>query len=58
MGKKKAPVQPLETYTDEYKFYNHGDNPALKNFMKIVMENTRNGYFVDKRTYVLDKGQR
>lgn len=27
----------LAPYLDPLKFYNHGDNPALKNFMKIVL---------------------
>ena len=48
----------MENYLDENKFYNHGDNPALKHFMQIVLENTKNGEFIDKRTYVVDRGQR
>lgn len=39
MGKKIK--EPLETYLDPLKFYNHGDNPALKNFMRIALENSR-----------------
>ena len=37
MGKKKAPSEPVETFEDPNYFYNHGDNPAFKNFMKIAM---------------------
>ena len=54
----KPPKTPLEVYTDPLKFYNHGDNPALKNFMKIAMENARGGEVIDHRTFFIDKGQR
>ncbi len=29
--------EAIAPYLDENKFYNHGDNPALKNFMKIAL---------------------
>lgn len=51
-------AEPIEPYLDPLKFYNHGDNPAMKNFLKIAMENTKDGRVIDHRTYVIDKGQR
>lgn len=57
MGPKR-PNEPIEPYLDPLKYYNHGDNPALKNFMKIAMENSKNGGAVDMRTYAIDRGQR
>ena len=54
----KGPNTPLEDYLDPLKFYNHGDNPALKDFMKIAMENARDGKTIDHRTFFIDKGQR
>ena len=54
----KGPTTPLEDYTDPLKFYNHGDNPAMKNFMKIAMENGREGKVIDHRTFFIDKGQK
>jgi hypothetical protein len=58
MGKGKGPTEPLETFLDPLKFYNHGDNPAMKNFMKIAMANAQDGKVIDHRTYVIDQGQR
>lgn len=54
----KVPNEPIEPYLDPLKFYNHGDNPAMKNFMKICMENVKDGKFIDHRSLVIDKGQR
>ena len=54
----KGPATPLETFMDPLKFYNHGDNPAMKNFMTIAMENAREGKIIDHRTFFIDKGQR
>ncbi len=54
----KQAAEPIEPYLDPLKFYNHGDNPAMKNFLKIAMENTKDGRVIDHRTYVIDKGQR
>lgn len=48
----------LEEYSDPLKFYNHGDNPVLKNFMKIALENSRENKMIDHRTLIFDKGQR
>lgn len=51
-------AEPIEPYLDPLKFYNHGDNPAMKSFLKIAMENSKDGRVIDHRTYVIDKGQR
>ena len=48
----------LEPYMDELRYWNYGDNPAFKKFMKIGMENTRGKQIVDHRTHVLDRGMR
>lgn len=50
--------EEIQPYLDPLKFYNHGDNPVLKNFMKIALENSKDGYVIDHRTFVVDKGQR
>jgi hypothetical protein len=43
---------------DELRYWNYGDNPAFKKFMKIGMENTRGKQIVDHRTHILDRGVR
>jgi len=43
---------------DELRYWNYGDNPAFKKFMKIGMENTRGKQWHDHRTHVLDRGVR
>ena len=53
----KVPAN-MEPYLDEMKYWNHGDNPAFKKFMKIGMENTRGKKIVDHRTHILDRGVR
>ena len=53
----KVPTN-FEPYMDELRYWNHGDNPALKKFMKIGMENTKGRQIVDHRTHVLDRGVR
>ena len=53
----KVPTN-FEPYMDELRYWNHGDNPAFKKFMKIGMENTRGKRMIDHRTHVLDKGIR
>lgn len=45
-------------YFDELKYWNHGDNPAFKKFMKIGMENLRGKHMIDHRTHILDRGVR
>lgn len=36
-------------------FYEHGDNPAFKKFMDIMVENVKQGRLPDYRTYVVEK---
>ncbi len=36
-------------------FYEHGDNPALKKFMDMMVENNREGRLTDHRTYFVEK---
>lgn len=48
----------VEPYFDEVKYWNHGDNPVYKKFMKIGQENLRGGRMIDHRTFVLDRGIR
>lgn len=36
-------------------FYEHGDNPAFKKFMEVMVENVREGRLPDYRTYVVEK---
>jgi hypothetical protein len=54
----KGVTGPIEPYFDENKYYNYGDNPIFKRFMKIAMENARGGQFIDHRTHIIDKGIR
>lgn len=49
---------PIEPYFDELKYWNHGDNPAFKKFMKIGMENAKGKQFIDHRTHFIDRGVR
>jgi hypothetical protein len=53
-----APEDPFKKYLDPNKFWNHGDNPALKNFARIVQENTKDSKWLDPRTFVVYRGQR
>ena len=39
-----------ELYSPDY-FYEHGDNPANRDYMAMVQENNREGRFQDLRTY-------
>jgi len=43
---------------DPNKYYNHGDNPAMKKFLQIAMENAKGSKYIDHRTYFVDNGQR
>lgn len=56
--KVKGVNEPIEPYFDENKFYNHGDNPVFKSFMKISMENAKGGQAIDHRTHFIDQGKR
>lgn len=40
------------------KYYNYGDNPAMKKFLQISMENAKGGKYIDHRTYFVDFSQR
>lgn len=53
----KVPTN-IEPYFDELKYWNHGDNPVFKKFMKIAMENGRGKQIVDHRTHFIDRGIR
>jgi len=54
----KGVTGPIEPYFDELKYWNHGDNPAFKKFMKIAMENGKGKQMIDHRTYIIDRGVR
>jgi len=54
----KGVTGPIEPYFDELKYWNHGDNPVYKKFMKIGMENAKGRQMIDHRTHVLDRGVR
>ncbi len=47
-----------ENMLDPNKYYNHGDNPAMKKFLQIAMENAKGSKYIDHRTYFVDNGQR
>ena len=60
MSKAVGFVMPsdLTPYYQEDRFYNYGDNPAFKKFMKIGSENCRGKKFVDHRTHIINRGVR
>lgn len=60
MSKSVGFVMPSDVtpYFEEDRFYNYGDNPAFKKFMKIGSENTRGKRFIDHRTHIIHKGVR
>ena len=47
-----------EEYFDENKYWNYGDNPVYKNFMKMAQANGKGGEAIDQRTYFIEKGIR
>jgi len=55
MAKKRVPEEEIKKLYDENTFYEHGDNPAMKKFMEIMVENNREGKSLDHRTFVNDK---
>lgn len=56
MSKKTvASESEIKKLYDPNTFYEHGDNPAFKKFMDIMVENVREGRLPDYRTYVVDK---
>lgn len=56
MKKATASEEEIKKLYDPNTFYEHGDNPAYKQFMNLSVENLREGKLTDHRTYVLDKG--
>ncbi|KAL4490238.1 hypothetical protein ABPG72_004277 [Tetrahymena utriculariae] len=54
MKKGTASEEELKKLYDPNTFYEHGDNPAFKQFMNIAVENLREGKLTDHRTYVVD----
>jgi hypothetical protein len=56
MTKRFKPTkEDIEKLYEPDAFYEHGDNPALKRFMEISVENLREGRLPDYRTYVIEK---
>ena len=55
MSKPTATPEQIQKLYDPNTFYEYGDNPALKKFMEIMVENCREGKMVDYRTPVLEK---
>ena len=47
-----------EEMLDPERYHNHGDNPAMKKFLQISMENAKGKQYIDHRTYFIDQGQR
>ena len=58
MSEVKGITGSLDPYFDELKYWNHGDNPVFKKFMKVGQQNCKGGQFIDHRTFVLDRGVR
>lgn len=58
MKKGTASEAEIKKLYDENTFYEHGDNPAYKQYMNICVENMREGKLTDHRTIVLDKGNK
>lgn len=54
MKKGTASEEELKKLYDPNTFFEHGDNPAFKQFMNISVENLREGKLTDHRTYVVD----
>lgn len=54
MKKGTASEEELKKLYDPNTFYEHGDNPAFKQFMNLSVENLREGKLTDHRTYVVD----
>ena len=55
MKKIAAPKEEVQKLYDPNAFFNHGDNPALKKFMEIMVENNREGKLQDHRTFVKER---
>lgn len=54
---KLGPEHVNKLFSEDY-FYNVGDNPALKRFLQIEMENHQDGDMLEYRTYFIDKNKR
>jgi hypothetical protein len=54
---KLGPEHVNKLFSEDY-FYNVGDNPALKRFLQIEMENHQDGNMLEYRTYFIDKNKR
>jgi hypothetical protein len=54
---KLGPEHMKKLFSEDY-FYNVGDNPALKRFLQIEMENHQDGNMLEYRTYFIDKNKR
>jgi hypothetical protein len=52
MAKIKPSKEEIDQLYDPNFFYEHGDNPAMKKFMEIMVENQREGVVEDTRTFV------
>ena len=55
MKKATASPEEIQKLYDPNTFFEYGDNPALKKFMEIMVENHREGKMLDYRTPVIDK---
>lgn len=58
MKKKTASEAEIRKLYDPSTFYEHGDNPAMKKFMEIAIENCQQGRLIDHRTYFKDRLQK
>ena len=55
MKSTTASPEEIKRLYDPNTFYDYGDNPAMKKFMEIMVENQREGKLLDYRTPVIDK---
>ena len=56
MKKRRTPTEAeIKKLYEPEAFWEHGDNPAMKKFMTIMVENTKQGKAPDYRTYVIEK---
>ena len=58
MSGVKGMTGSVEPYFDELKYWEHGDNPVYKKFMKIGQQNLKGGRMIDHRTFIIDRGIR
>jgi hypothetical protein len=55
MSQPTASPEQIQKLYDPNTFFEYGDNPALKKFMEMMVENCREGKMIDYRTPVLEK---